>query len=233
MSKGFFIAGTGTDVGKTVISAGLLAYSRNIGKKSIIFKPVQSGAEKINGEWMAPDIRFARKFCDIKEKDTELVSSFYKAAQGPSIAAVHEGNPADIEKIADNYYILSEKYELIFTEGAGGILSPAGPGIMAADIIKKLGLDTLLVSSPALGTINSTLLSAKELESSGIRPRALVFSGNDGNDPYFEDVKREIENLSGIKEIFDIPACSFDNETDRIIFLEKFKNLFETIMGDE
>ena len=218
MGNAIFVAGTGTDVGKTIITASILTKLSKEGVNCSVFKPVQSGATKKESLWISPDIEECSRFSGLEFDHNKHCTYFYEAAQGPSIAANYEGKKANIEKIMENYYILLNEYDFLLVEGAGGILSPMGEGLLPVDLIKKLELPVLLVASPDLGTINSTLLSVNELKRNDIKILGIVFSGSLGTDPYFDAVKKEVETFSGINKIYDVGFKELKDEKDRLAF---------------
>jgi dethiobiotin synthetase len=157
------ITGTGTDVGKTVVTAAIAALARAAGKRVAVLKPAQTGV--LPGE--PGDLAVVRRLAgDLTTR--ELVR--YPDPLGPEAAARHAGlpalGPAEIAAAASN---LTVDHDLVLIEGAGGLLVRFDDqGATLADVAWSLGAPVLLVSLAGLGTLNSTALSAEALLRRGI-----------------------------------------------------------------
>jgi dethiobiotin synthetase len=169
-----FITGTDTDVGKTVVTAGLAASVKSMGYSVGVFKPVQSGAPKINGEFVSPDLEF------VKTVDAGILthaSYNFKEPVAPSLAAILDGVDIDIDKIIEDYKELERKCDFVIVEGAGGLLAPIKGKFLMRDLAKSLDLPLLIVARPDLGTINHTLLTIEAAKSHNIKIAGIIISG--------------------------------------------------------
>jgi len=153
-----FVTGTDTGVGKTVVSAVLLA-----GRGGHYWKPVQSGADQDSDSQTVARLSGRGPGCVLPEA--------YRLAAplSPHQAALLEGVRIDPARLA-----LPEVPGggPLVVEGAGGVLVPLAPGLLMADLMAALGLPVLVVARSGLGTINHTLLTVGEL-----RRRALDVAG--------------------------------------------------------
>ncbi|MCK9276105.1 MAG: dethiobiotin synthase [Syntrophales bacterium] len=185
-----FVAGTDTDVGKTVISAILMA-----GLQGSYWKPIQSGLEETTDtEWVRlatglPDIHFFPETCRLSR------------ALSPHASAAVQGVRIDLPS-----FRLPETEDHLIVEGAGGILVPLNERDFMVDLIDYLNLPVLLVARSTLGTINHTLLSLEQLKVRGLTVLGVVMNGpaNPGNREAIEyygntKVLAEIESLSKIE----------------------------------
>ena len=164
MTKGIFITATGTDVGKTYVSALLLKYLLKSGLNAGYYKPVLSGAIQNNGKIIPGDCEFVLKFSGLNLPPLNYVSYIYKEPLSPHLAAQIENNPVELSKIVSDFSNIKKQFDYIIVEGAGGIVCPFrldNQKIMLPDVIKALGLDIIIVASAALGTINSTFLTVE------------------------------------------------------------------------
>jgi dethiobiotin synthase len=171
MCKGIFITGTDTDVGKTIVTAGLLSFIRKNNINAIPVKPIQTGCIKNNDEYIVPDLECSLNLSGMKIINTEkktLSSYCYEPACSPHLAAELSNNYPEIEKIKNNITSLSKNYECILVEGAGGIMVPINNAEMMLDLIKTLSFPVVLVARAGLGTINHTLLSVETLRKNGV-----------------------------------------------------------------
>lgn len=168
--KGIFITGTGTDIGKTVITSSLLAaLSESI--KVGVMKPVQTGAHRACNKWVCPDIE---EYCRISgmEAPTELPSDMcpylYEPACSPHLAGRLTGYHPEIRVIKQSADKLSQRFSLVLVEGAGGVMVPLNETETTLDLMKLLDFPVLIVSANVLGTISHTLTAIDVLRSRDI-----------------------------------------------------------------
>ena len=204
MTKAVFITATGTDVGKTYISALIVKKMRELGYNCGYFKPALSGAEIIDGKIIPGDCNYVLKQAGIDAPPENYVSYVFKTAVSPHLASEIENNPIKIEKIKSDFARIKKEFDYIVVEGAGGIVCPFNLGkekLMLPDAIKTLGLDIVIVASASLGTINSTVLTAEYAKNNGIKVRGIILNNYDENDLMQKDNKIQVEALTGIKVI--------------------------------
>ncbi len=203
MTKGIFITATGTDVGKTYISALIVKKLRNLGYNCGYFKPALSGAEVINGKLVPGDCKFVMDMAGINANPLDYVSYVFKTAVSPHLASEIEKNPIKLEKIKKDFDKIKKEYDYIVVEGAGGIVCPFNmqENIILPDVIKALGLDILIVASGELGTINSTVLTAEYAKQKSIKINGIIINNYDDNDFMQKDNKIQIKNLTGIEVV--------------------------------
>lgn len=223
MTKAVFITATGTDVGKTYISALIVKKMRELGYNCGYFKPALSGAEIIEGKIIPGDCNYVLKQAGIETSPENYVSYVFKTAVSPHLASEIENNPIKIEKIKSNFARIKKEFDYIVVEGAGGIVCPFNLGkekLMLPDVIKTLGLDIVIVASASLGTINSTVLTAEYAKNNGIKVRGIILNNYDENDLMQKDNKIQVEALTGIKVIAAVKKDEKDIEDLSNIFNE-------------
>lgn len=204
MTKGIFITATGTDVGKTYVSALVVKKLRKIGLNCGYFKPALSGAEIIEGRLVPGDCDYVLKTSGINADPMDYVSYVFKTAVSPHLASEIEKNPIKIEKITSDFQRIKKDYDYLVVEGAGGIICPFNLGkdkLMLPDVIKALGLDILVVASASLGTINSTVLTIEYAKQQGINVKGIILNNYDETDFMQRDNKNQVENLTGVKVV--------------------------------
>ena len=103
MTKAIFITATGTDVGKTYISALIVKKLRKLGYNCGYFKPALSGAEIINGKLIPGDCKFVIDTAGIDSRPLDCVSFVYKTAVSPHLASQIENMPIKLEKIKKRF----------------------------------------------------------------------------------------------------------------------------------
>lgn len=223
MTKAVFITATGTDVGKTYISALIVKKMRELGYNCGYFKPALSGAEIIDGKIIPGDCNYVLKQAGIDAPPENYVSYVFKTAVSPHLASEIENNPIKIEKIKSDFARIKKEFDYVVVEGAGGIVCPFNLGkekIMLPDVIKTLGLDIVIVASASLGTINSTVLTAEYAKNNGIKVRGIILNNYDENDLMQKDNKIQVEALTGIKVIAGVKKGEKDIKNLSNIFKE-------------
>jgi len=208
MSKGIFVIGTDTEVGKTVVSAGLMHLLLSNKYKAAYFKPVASGEVMLGGVYQSTDASFIKTVSGFAEDQKNITPFSFKNAVAPHFASRLEGRSIDLAVIKDTMQYLKNSYEMIIAEGAGGLAVPLNDqGFMQYDLIRELGFSCLLVARTGLGTINHTLLTLRFAQSEGLKIKGIVLNGN-GQTPVETDNIETIRKLSGIPAIFTVPALA-------------------------
>ena len=213
MIPGIFIAGTGTDVGKTMVTAGVLRWLREHTSAGMVMKPVQTGAQTgTDGRRIAPDIDFVLRAANISVDQETLshVSPYlFEPACSPHLAARMAGERIEIDKIVASAQWLADRHQRLVVESAGGVLVPLNECQNMLDLAWTLGMPVLLVGHSGLGTINHVLLSLE-----AIRRRGCTLSGvilNDicpvpEADSYIHDDNvRTIESFGKLRAVTRIP----------------------------
>ena len=215
MSKGYFVTATGTDVGKTFITALLVKKWRDSGIDAGYYKAALSGAELRDGKWVAGDADYVKRIANLSDTQEQLVSYVYKEAVSPHLAARKEGNPVEIAKVKDDFDAARNRHEFIFAEGSGGIICPIrydDQKIFLVDIMKTLDLPLVIVTTAALGSINACVLTVEFARSRGLDVRGLIVNryGSSGNLEMEDDNIRMMQDLTGLEVIAKVK----DGDTD-------------------
>lgn len=169
----YFITGIDTDIGKTFITKGLAFAFHNSGKKTGVFKPLQSGAVKTPNGNLAPDIEAVKALS--KEINTKY-SYLLEGEVSPALAARLAGIKIDINKIKTDFKNFANLNDITFVEGAGGILAPAADNMLCADLIKELNIPVIIVTVPFLGRLNHTLLTIHYAKTNNIPIKGLIIN---------------------------------------------------------
>lgn len=226
--KGIFITGTGTDIGKTFISALLVKKLKESGMKAGYYKAALSGAKRLEGQLIPGDAAYVCSIAGINKEPRDLVSFIYEAEVSPHLAAKIEGNPIDLNKVQDDFQKLKNDFEIITVEGSGGIICPLrrdDKKVMLTDVIKLLNLDIIIVASSEVGTINSTLLTVEYARKLGIGVKGIILNGYDKESFVHQDNKLQIEELTGIKVI----ACISEKAKEIDIDVKNLISLYKEI----
>lgn len=203
MAKGIFITATGTDIGKTYISALLVKQLRERGLNCEYYKPVLSGAIINFNEILAEDAEFVCNTASLAGDPLDRVSYVFEPAVSPHLAATMEGRTIALEKIVEDFTNISSNSDFTVVEGAGGIITPLDLDIklFMYDIPEVLSLDTIIVADAGLGTINNTFLTVDFLKRSPIKIKGIILNNFDKDDFMHVDNLRVIEEICGVKVI--------------------------------
>jgi dethiobiotin synthetase len=167
-SKQFFITGTDTDVGKTMLTAALALAFRDQQRNVGILKPVQTGGtlEPVEGVSGAPDLAFIHGLLGTKPH-IHANPYLMERACSPHLAMTAPAE-IDLENILKHAKLLQFTHDVLLIEGAGGILVPLNASETMLDLMIGLGHSALLAIRPGLGTINHSLLSLAALKQAAV-----------------------------------------------------------------
>jgi dethiobiotin synthase len=202
MSKGLFITGTDTQVGKTYVAARLLRWVRTQGVDAVPMKPVQTGA--VGGAVPDLDASLAAAGLAPDEAERSLMAPFcYEPACSPHLAGAMGAEYPSIPRIVECARGLERLHDCVLAEGAGGVLVPLDESRTMLDLMGELGYPVLLVARAGLGTINHSLLSLRALREAGLRVTGVVFNEAeppDEADGFIRaDNPRIIAQMSGVE----------------------------------
>ena len=227
MSKGIFITATGTDIGKTFVTALIVKKLRDAGLNAGYYKAALSGAEEQpDGSWLPGDAAYVAKISGMQEKPEDLVSYIYKTAVSPHLAALREGNPVELDKVKEDFAAAKAKYDYVTMEGSGGIICPIRwdeKHLLLEDLIKATGLGTLVISNAALGSINACVLTVFYLQQKGIPVRGIILNNYDDSDFMQADNKKMMEAITGVPVLAEVKP----NDTELDIDVEVLKSLYK------
>ena len=203
----FFITGTDTNVGKTEAACSLARSFRDAGLKVGVMKPVETGCPVIGGK-IVPQDALRLKEASGTEADLDLINQYrFTAPVAPDLAARLFKAAIDFNRIRDIFLGLHAAHDVMLVEGAGGLLAPAAEGRSMADLALFLGIPLIIVSANRLGTINHTLLTVSCARQLGLDIKGIILNNpvDPGNDLSREHNRRDIERLSGVRVLFEIP----------------------------
>lgn len=192
MKQGFFVTGTDTNVGKTVVSAALVCALRRQ-NKVCYWKPIQTGIESDD------DTQTVRRLAHCR--DTEIFDAGYRLEKplSPHLSARLANIRIEIDEIDCLFEKASDDCVWII-EGAGGVFVPLNEKYLMLDLIAKLNLSVIIAARSGLGTINHTLLTVEALRKRNLKIAGVIMSG----EPNAEN-RLAIEHFGGIKVLGELP----------------------------
>lgn len=210
--KQYFITGTDTNVGKTMVSAILTSVM-----KAHYWKPIQSG--------LTDDVSEQEKIKQLTNIDnTYLLASRYslKASLSPDQAAELEHITIDFDQCAkpviNNHLII---------EGAGGVYVPLNKDYCILDLIERYQMPVIIVARGTLGTINHTLLTIQALRQKKLPIHGVVFSGE-----LNKESQKTIEHWGNVKTLFHVPHFESVNRMTVMKWIsENASQVINEVMG--
>ncbi len=184
---GLFVTGTDTEVGKTVVAAGLILALRARGLRVQGMKPIASGCQRTE-HGLRNDDALTLGAVSSAPRPYALINPYaYEPAIAPHLAAAQAGRPIRLETVEAAFRELAVDADLVVVEGAGGWRVPLDDRYTMADLAARLGLPVVLVVGIRLGCINHALLSAEALLRDG-RPLAGWVANLIADDPLAPDL---------------------------------------------
>lgn len=196
---GVFITGTDTGVGKTFVTALIAENLIDKGMDIGVMKPISTGPASEN------DAIYLKKRLKLKDPLDLINPICLKHPLAPYPAAKIVNCKLKIGSIFSAYRKLEMQHDLILVEGIGGILVPITKDYFVADLIKDLGLPTIIVARAGLGTINHTLLTIEALKKRRVKIMGMVMNGYRRKELSEKTNTIVIEKISGFSILAKIP----------------------------
>jgi dethiobiotin synthase len=202
---GYFVTGTDTNVGKTVLSALLVA-----ALDAVYWKPVQTGAsegtdrESVRAWTEAPDDRFP------------LERYRFDPPVSPHLASREAGVRIALEAFELPAAPVERRW---IVEGAGGVMVPLNERDMMRDLMQAIGFPIIVAARTELGTINHTLLTLAALREASIPLCGVALIGNENHEN-----RRAIERYGNVRVVGHIPMLK---KIDRAALLDAYEKHFD------
>lgn len=227
MSKKLFITGTGTDVGKTYVTGLIVKKLKESGQNAAYYKAAMSGNEYgADGKLIPGDALHVKNASGITQSLEEMCPYIYEAAVSPHLASRMEGNPVQMEVVKKGFEEVCARYDYVTMEGSGGILCPIcfdEEKIQLEDVIKELGLSSLIIADAGLGTINSVVLTVEYMRSRNLPIKGILFNHFHPGNVMEEDNLRMCEYMTGLKVL----ACIEDGSKELDMDADLLASLYE------
>ena len=201
-----FVTGTGTDVGKTYVTAQIATALREIGILGIgVYKPVSSGCIWRNDELLSNDAEQLWLSAGKPRTLHEVSPQRFEAALAPNVAARTVGQQVDRNLLRGGLDPWAG-FDFVLVEGVGGLMSPISDHDLVADLAVDFAYPLLIVVANQLGCINDTLQTLIAAEHYGLRVRGIVLNDTDpvNNDESQKTNRSEIERLTDVPVLTEI-----------------------------
>jgi dethiobiotin synthetase len=196
----YFVTGTDTNVGKTLVSAALIHSLARNGLKVAGMKPVAAGAELRDGQLWNEDVALLSGEANVTLPTHLIAPYLFKEAAAPHVAAALEGQQINPDTIFTAFEQIRAQTEALIVEGAGGFCVPLTPQIDLADIAARLQLDVILVVGLRLGCLNHAFLTAEAIAARGLRLAGWVVNQIDPAMPH------QAANIEALRERLPAPC---------------------------
>ena len=187
----YFVTGTDTDVGKTLISCALLHAFAEQGYRVIGMKPVAAGGCDDNEH--NEDAKKLRASSNVQASFGQINPYCFARAVAPHLAARFVGVSINLDRIVQSFGELAAQSDVVIVEGAGGFKVPLNDHQNIADLAIRLELPVILVVGMRLGCINHALLTVDAVEASGLKLAGWVANVVDAN------MAMQVENITALK----------------------------------
>ncbi len=174
VQRSIFVTGTDTGVGKTRVTRALVAALRRRGRRVAAMKPIETGCA-VDGARLVPDDGSALAAACGRDLDLVCPERFATPAS-PAAAAAREGRAVDHAAIERAYQALAADADLLFVEGAGGLLVPIDDATNMADLAARFTAHLLIVARASLGTVNHTLLTVEAARRRGLAVAGVILN---------------------------------------------------------
>jgi dethiobiotin synthetase len=205
-----FITGTGTDVGKTFVTVGLIHHLRAAGRMVDAIKPVVSGFDADDPASSDPGVlleALGRPATDIDR----ICRWRFAAPLAPAMAAKKEGHPVEFHALVDfSRRAVVGHRDMMFIEGVGGIMVPLDETHTVIDWMTALRLPLLLVAGSYVGTISHTLTALQVLARRNMDVAAVVVSESAESAAPLEETVATIARFADSIEVIGIPRLPRD-----------------------
>jgi dethiobiotin synthetase len=206
---GVFVTGTGTDVGKTFVTAALVRHLRNAGKAVDVFKPVVSGFDPADVARSDPAVLLASLGHAVTSDEVARIAPWrFTAPLSPDLAARAEGRALDFNALVEFARDAAYGRRTVFIEGIGGIMVPLDQTHTVLDWMSALRIPVLLVAGSYLGTISHTLTALHVLAQRNLDIAGVVVSGSMAPGASLDDTVATIARFAAPIDVIGVPRMS-------------------------
>jgi len=227
--KHLFITGTDTDVGKTLVTAGIAVALKKMGKDVGIMKPFAAGTPQKIG-YKSEDVQLLAKAAKVNDAEELVNPYFFEIPASPFTATKNLGIKFDVKTVLDSFKQLSSIHDILLVEGIGGVMTPILKDYFVTNLIKEMNLETIIITSSRIGTVNHTIMTCKVCQDFGVNVCGIIINILDSSGYPINTLKRDLEELTNIPVIGSIPYIedfNLEKLSEIIINNISLKSLFK------
>ena len=206
MSVNLFVAGTGSDVGKSYVTALIIKKLKSLGCECGYFKATMSRNGKDRAE--------IKEFSGIEQDEALMCPYIYETEHLPYIAGRKENKPASLDVIKEAFAKAGDACDYLTMEGSSGICCPIGEDLMMEDIVMTLGLPSIIIADAGKGCINSVVLTASYMITRDMAVKGIILNNYTKGDEDCEENAKMCEMLTGIPVIATVAKGDKDLTID-------------------
>ena len=223
---GFFVTSSGTDIGKTFVTTGLIRALRGAGHKVSALKPVVSGFDEMDPEGSDPALLLEALGRPVALAELDAISPWrFKAPLSPNMAARREGRTIDIEAVAAFCRAkIAASEDMMLIEGVGGIMVPLDARFTTLDLMQSLALPVILVGGTYLGAISHLLSALDVLKTRNLLPRAIVINESESLSVTLEDTLETLSHFCA-----DVPMIALARQKPGEVLSASFDALIKVL----
>ena len=205
-----FVTATGTDIGKTFLSAGLVRYFRGVGRPVDAIKPVVSGFDSDAWQRSDPAVLLAALGRPLALPEVERISPWrFKSPVSPDLAARIEGRAIAFEEVIEFCRRSAAEHRgVLLIEGIGGVMVPLDDRRTVLDWMSVLRIPVMLVTGTYVGTISHTLTALEVLARRNLDIAAVVVSESENSAASLHDTAAALANFADAIEVLGLPRLA-------------------------
>jgi dethiobiotin synthetase len=182
--RGWFVTGTDTGVGKTVIAGAVARLLYEAGRRVGVMKPIATGCRyEIDLGLVSEDTEFLAHCAESPDTLATITPVCYHDPLAPMVAAQRARRPVDRDAIRESHRRIADHSDVLIVEGIGGLLVPLDRRTTVADLAAEFDLPLLVVAHAGLGTINHTMLTIDAARARGLTVDAIVLNRYNPSQP--------------------------------------------------
>ncbi len=229
MSKGIFITGTGTDIGKTYVTGLIVKKLAEAGCTPAYYKAAMSGNDhRPDGSLIPGDALFVKNISSIKQSLDSMCHYVYENAYSPHLASRIEGHPVEMSSVKEGFQSLIPQYDYITVEGSGGILCPIcfdEAKIQLEDVIRELGLASIMIADAGLGTINNVVLTYEYMKAHKLPLKGIIFNNYHPGNVMEDDNIFMCQHMTGLPTLAKVQPGATELDID----INVLKNIYDEV----
>lgn len=226
LSRGLFITGTDTGVGKTEVAAAITTALVTGGERVAVMKPVASGAQDHGEGLRNEDALTLMRAANVPHPYASVNPYCFEPAIAPHLAAARAGEEIDLRVIENSYEALARDADRVVVEGVGGWLVPLNENQSQADIAISLELPVVLVVGMRLGCLSHALLTINAIEQTGLKLIGWVANCADLRVEALEDNIAALTQRIDAPMLGQIPNMSMPISTEKVAACLDLSTLF-------
>ncbi|MGF1696123.1 dethiobiotin synthase [Vibrio kyushuensis] len=220
MIDAIFIAGTDTDVGKTVASKAVLHALATKGLNTIGYKPVAAGSDKTDEGMRNSDALHLQKAATLEASYDDVNPYALELASSPHIAARRENIEIDYAVLSDKLAQHKKNADVVLVEGAGGWRVPVSDTDYLSTWVKQEQLPVVLVVGIKLGCLSHAVLTAETIRADGLNLVGWIANRINPGTEYYPELIETLENQLGAPKLGEIPYIPAAKRTDLGKFID-------------